>query len=649
MHINFLKTRGETLFSFPLFLITFFLVFFLRFIRLNIRHFYFLSFCPVVSLFFTYLSPISGSLAASLAIFLFGIYILKDSIKDALHSFFSYFSGALFISLFRYLKFASDTNILIYILISSILYPLFFYIPLILKSRISISSHVYVLFWEHSFLFFYLVFTFLCYFFFMEKSFIKLFLLLPFFFISFLALRESLKVDKLLLLHEIENFLRGTFSLDIALKKIFDILKSHLSFDHMKVYVRKEDKFICVYSSDEGFKEKVFDMSLFENIGERKGVYIKNIRERLPFISENTRSFFALSLLKNDKLEGFMFFESEFENNFSEDDQERLMTVSYLVSRIIGAYLSFQEFPKLSENIREKSLEAFDMLREFYSFISKLEITFSNILGTFKEVSDKINKNFEVLESVAGEFEKGKGELSNFTYVFKEKKGEIGPILLGLKEKEESFEKLITDFQKLKDNIFETISLIERIEGFIEFMKDYASKTRLLSLNASIEATRLGEEARGFSIIAEEIGNLAQSVENVIAKLTHEFSFASEILGNTKSLIEEYENLIKVSRKKYLEPEEKERDIFIKFIEIFPETEKLPQFFEKGTLRLSEVIKTIGEELQDVETGSEKMKEVIEELKKLKSEIEKVEDVLNDLRVFSDKIKLLEELFRKGE
>jgi len=131
--------------------------------------------------------------------------------------------------------------------------------------------------------------------------------------------------------------------------------------------------------------------------------------------------------------------------------------------------------------------------------------------------------------------------------------------------------------------------------------------------------------------------------------LTQEFSSAAEILENTKSLLDEYEKLIKGNKKKYFEAEKRERDIFITLLDILPKIESLPQLFEKSTSRLSDVIKTIGEELQDVETSSERMKEVMEELKELKSGIERVGDALNNFRVFSDKIKLLNELFRKGE
>lgn len=59
--------------------------------------------------------------------------------------------------------------------------------------------------------------------------------------------------------------------------------------------------------------------------------------------------------------------------------------------------------------------------------------------------------------------------------------------------------------------IYRLSNKIEKIKMVMHIMNEVAQKTELLSLNASIEATRAGEMGKGFALVANEIRNMAES------------------------------------------------------------------------------------------------------------------------------------------
>jgi methyl-accepting chemotaxis protein len=87
--------------------------------------------------------------------------------------------------------------------------------------------------------------------------------------------------------------------------------------------------------------------------------------------------------------------------------------------------------------------------------------------------------------------------------------------------------KSLEGMERIKDTVLETSKRVkslgdssERIGEITGFIREIANRTNLLALNATIEATRAGSAGKGFSIVAEEIRDLAERSSRAAGEIT---------------------------------------------------------------------------------------------------------------------------------
>lgn len=93
----------------------------------------------------------------------------------------------------------------------------------------------------------------------------------------------------------------------------------------------------------------------------------------------------------------------------------------------------------------------------------------------------------------------------------------------------------IEKMERMVDTVGRIAINSEKINKITEVIEKIANKTNLLSLNAAIEAARAGEHGKGFSVVAEEVGKLAQNSAQSSQEIA---TLVSEAVQETRNAVD---------------------------------------------------------------------------------------------------------------
>lgn len=111
----------------------------------------------------------------------------------------------------------------------------------------------------------------------------------------------------------------------------------------------------------------------------------------------------------------------------------------------------------------------------------------------------------------------------------------VGEAIGAISDVSDNIRELLDAMNRTKDQVSSIRQVISQIGEKTVVINDIAFKTQLLSFNASIEAARAGVHGRGFSVVAEEIGKLA----NVSSSAAQEIN---DIITTSLKLVQESVN-----------------------------------------------------------------------------------------------------------
>lgn len=296
----------------------------------------------------------------------------------------------------------------------------------------------------------------------------------------------------------------------------------------------------------------------FAQTGEALNIALKNVRELIRTILDNSTELSASS-------------------------EELAASVHEISSKLSFINESTDEIAVGAEQTSSST-------EKFVLSIQKINENINNLAGI---VNQELKKSVDIKTKSSSMMEKSEDSIQLSRKIYEEKN------------------------KKIKDAI-ERGKVVKEIEVLSESIVSIASETNLLALNARIEAARAGEMGKGFSVVADEVGKLAEEsittvsgIHGIIEEIKNVFEYLSE---NSKGIL------------KYIE--QNVNDDYEFMIESSKSYENDARFINEMSEEIAIMVKAINSNIDNVDST---MREFSSNIEKSKNNSNEILDSINEV------------------
>ncbi len=166
---------------------------------------------------------------------------------------------------------------------------------------------------------------------------------------------------------------------------------------------------------------------------------------------------------------------------------------------------------------------------------TKFEIDY--LLSLVELLGTHTSDSTHITESCASEIKDKFKAINKTVNDIKKSSIEVGETFSELDTTKNTF---ANDLQVVKDNSDQLNTRVKEIDGVVKKITRIANQTKILSINASVEAARAGSVGRGFAVVAEEVSTLSAQTKNTINEVDILSKNIKEKSDNNKNLMSKF-------------------------------------------------------------------------------------------------------------
>ncbi|MCK8817634.1 methyl-accepting chemotaxis protein [Natroniella sulfidigena] len=283
------------------------------------------------------------------------------------------------------------------------------------------------------------------------------------------------------------------------------------------------------------------------------------------------------------------------------------------------------EFGTLATTFNQTVAQQKELIRELSDDIEELSAHSEELSASTEEGNATIETTNQLIDQISGSIHEISGNIQQVTGLAQEtnSQAQIGG---------DNIEGTLSSMTQINQAVKKTVGIIQKLDTntkeiseIVNLITDITEQTNLLALNASIEAARAGEDGKGFSIVAEEIRQLAEKAADAtedIIKLIEETQKRSEVgLEAVKEVEETVESGKEVAEKTgqvFVEIEDYVMTTSEQIEQTATATENLAENSEQllnGADNIDNMSEEIANSSQELASMAEKLRDLVEKFK----------------------------------